>query len=114
MEDATPERIASNDVIFRDANERIRASAERYGISELVPFICECAEPECAQVVRLSLSEYEAIRSDADLLLTATGHAGTADASGLVEATRGGYQIVRRGPRAAEVTPDRDPPVGSG
>jgi hypothetical protein len=39
------ERRAANESTFREANERIEASAERLGVTtSLVPFLCECEE----------------------------------------------------------------------
>jgi hypothetical protein len=40
----------------------------------LIPFLCECPEPECKQVVLLTLSEYEEVRSSGRGGLAALGH----------------------------------------
>jgi hypothetical protein len=48
----TAERIARNDATFRDANERIRASAVEYQIGDSLPIICECADPTCTAVIK--------------------------------------------------------------
>ena len=61
----TEERIARNDALFRDANERIGAFAAQHELREDdVPFICECADMGCHEIVRLPLNEYEKVRSN--------------------------------------------------
>ena len=57
------ERVALNDATFRDANERIEGKAESLGIDH-VPFICQCADASCTEIIQLRLSEYEEIRAD--------------------------------------------------
>jgi hypothetical protein len=64
MDRLMEERIAKNDATFRDANERIGAAAEAYGVVTPVPFICECADPTCSKIVPLELEQYEEIRGD--------------------------------------------------
>ena len=41
------DQVARNDAVYRDANERINHAAEDYDVSGPLPFICECADPEC-------------------------------------------------------------------
>jgi hypothetical protein len=48
-------------VRFREANERIEATAYNTRLLGPVPFICECANPDCTEIVRLELDEYEAV-----------------------------------------------------
>jgi hypothetical protein len=74
MDELTQERIARNDARFRAANERIAESAAEYEMGERIPFICECADPECTQIVQLSLQEYEAIREHSRHFLNVPGH----------------------------------------
>ena len=56
------EQVGRNNAPYRAANERIEAAADEYGISGLIPFICECADPACTQVVAMTLHDYEQIR----------------------------------------------------
>ena len=78
VEHATAVRIARNDAIFRDANERIRDRAADHDVTESIPFLCECAEPSCTTIVRLPLAEYERIRADPTWFFNATGHSAVA------------------------------------
>jgi dissimilatory sulfite reductase (desulfoviridin) alpha/beta subunit len=47
-----------------------------------VPFICECANTDCMEIVRLDLDEYEAARQNPRRFFVAPGHAGSAVAAG--------------------------------
>jgi hypothetical protein len=102
--DQTEERIAKNDAIFREANERIREAAAEHGIEDgKVPFICECADPACRRVVLLDLEEYREIRSNPRWFLNADAHdAPEADAARVVE-RRQCYLIVEKTGRAGDV-----------
>ena len=54
--------IARNQISFREANEKIQATADSAALGGPIPFMCECPDSECADVVRLTFDEYEAIR----------------------------------------------------
>jgi hypothetical protein len=52
----------------RRANDRLRAKALAYDIgADTVPFLCECADPACGEVVRVTVAVYIR-RGDAPLL----------------------------------------------
>jgi hypothetical protein len=104
--DMIQERIARNDAVFRDANERIRASAEAYD-AETVPFLCECADLGCRTVILLQLSEYESIRASGRRFLNAPGHEETLHGK-VVERHRG-HVVVEKEERAGEVAEALDP-----
>jgi len=67
------ERRATTEALFRDVNERIAESAERFdaGGSE---FVCECSDPNCTNRVSASLAEYENVRAEATTFLVVPGH----------------------------------------
>jgi hypothetical protein len=96
------ERIARNDATFRRANERISAAAGAYKLDTPVPFLCECADPKCSEIVRLKLDEYEEIRADSRHFLNIPGHQEADGATGVVVAKRNGYVIVEKTGYAAE------------
>jgi hypothetical protein len=58
MDRLVEERIALNNATFRNANERISAAAGVYDVDMPVPFICECADRACSEILRLELDEY--------------------------------------------------------
>jgi hypothetical protein len=69
-------RIAENETRFRAANEDLR---EEWRERELpldrdALFICECGDPRCTEVVRLTLREYESVRADANTFFVLPGH----------------------------------------
>jgi hypothetical protein len=72
---ASDERVPKNDAKFREANERIYGSAREYDVAEAIPFLCECADPRCMAIIRLSAAEYDRIRADARRFFGAPGHA---------------------------------------
>lgn len=103
MERLLEERIARNDATFREANERISAAAATYGVDVPVPFVCECADPRCSEVVRLKLEEYEEIRADSRRFFHVPSHRDTEGTVGVVVAERDGYVIVEKTGHAAEI-----------
>jgi hypothetical protein len=107
-DDLTQVRIAENQAAFRDANENIERAAGRIGVGGLLPFICECAEPACTEIVSLTAADYEEIRSDPRRFFNAHGHEAISveNGAGAVVEKRDGYVIVDKigvaGERAAE------------
>ena len=55
----------------------IRSTAESMELdhSELLSFLCECAEESCTTVLQLSQHEYEAVRAHPTHFINARGHA---------------------------------------
>jgi hypothetical protein len=69
------ERVAHNEHAFREANERIEATADNIPLaSEPIPFICECPVPSCTEIARLTREEYERVRDQGNTFLVAPGH----------------------------------------
>jgi hypothetical protein len=57
------ERVARNETLFREVNERIKDVNE--GADDTVStteFLCECGDPDCIEPVRLTQVEYEQVR----------------------------------------------------
>jgi hypothetical protein len=103
MDRLLEERIAKNDAIFRRANERISVAAETFGVDMPVPFVCECSAPECSEIVRLRLEDYEEIRADSRHFFHIPGHRDADGTAGVVVAERDGYVMVEKTGRAAEI-----------
>jgi hypothetical protein len=66
-------KIARTEALFREVNERIAETAERFDATE-TNFVCECAEPTCTHRVEATLEEYERVREDGDTFLLVSGH----------------------------------------
>jgi len=106
--DKTAERIGKNDATFRDANERIQRAARDIGV-EPVPFICECADPACTELVRLGLDEYEDVRADSRHFLNAPGHEVNAEGYARLVSQHDGYVVVEKLGDAAKIAEELDP-----
>jgi hypothetical protein len=109
MSDRTAERVARNDAAFREANEQISERAAAYGVDGLLPFICECAEESCTEIVRLTAGEYERVRADGALFLNAHGHVAAAQQHARVVEEHERYVIVEKIGRAGEIVRELDP-----
>ena len=103
MDRLMEERIARNNATFRDANENIGATAGAYSIDSPVPFICECADARCSEIVRLTLEQYEEVRADSRHFLNVPGHQDAAKGVAEVVAERDGYVIVEKVGRAGDI-----------
>jgi hypothetical protein len=70
------QRIAKNETTFRAANEELRSSWDELQVSraEHALFVCECGNPRCTRVMRLTLAEYENVRADANTFAVLPGH----------------------------------------
>jgi hypothetical protein len=101
------ERVALNDATFRNANERIEGKAESLGIDP-VPFLCECADPSCTEIILLSLNTYEEVRAEPTHFLNVPGHDVSAGPHAQVVEERAGYSIVEKLGVAADIVADLD------
>lgn len=106
--------LARIEALFRAINERIQEVATRFGMgAEGVEFICECADPTCTERVRLTLEQYEHVRSLATRFVVVAGH----EATPLVERVvfrNPSFSVVTKvgaaGAVAEEADPRRQPP----
>jgi cupin superfamily acireductone dioxygenase involved in methionine salvage len=86
-------RRARTESLFRDVNERIAESAQRFD-AYTTQFVCECADAGCAHRLEATLDEYEQVREDGATFMLAHGHAD--DDIERVVADRGRFQIVEK------------------
>lgn len=108
--DPREERLARNEVLFRDVNERIADAAEphsRQSDGHVYEFLCECSNVGCDLRLRLTLAAYEQIRSDPTCFVVAPGH--ELPEIEVVVSRGPDYQVVRKQGEAAELAEDRDP-----
>ena len=66
------ERLARNQRIFREVNERLREFADPS--IALAQYVCECRHAECRETIKLDLADYDAIRSTPNAFVIAPGH----------------------------------------
>ncbi len=87
------EQIVRSDAIFREANDGIRAARDALPLAgDPVPFICECADEECTEIIRVPLAEYVSVRSSAAQAVIAEGHRH----DGEIVSRGTGFEVVRR------------------
>jgi hypothetical protein len=108
--DAREERLARNEVLFRDINERIATIADPQSFprdAHVYEFLCECSNSACNLMLPLTLSRYEEIRRDPTQFLVAPGH----DLPEIETVVSRGddYQVVRKHGEAAEIAEESDP-----
>jgi hypothetical protein len=110
--DPRQSRLAKNEAVFREVNERVVEIREELGQDprpgELVDgLICECSDPRCVERVGpLTLAEYEAVRSDPRHFVIAPNHQAL-EVESVVE-RNGRYWVVEKDERVlASIT--RDP-----
>ena len=99
-------QIAKTESKFRDVNERIAESTERFG-GETTEIVCECADVECGQRLEVSREDYEATRASGKHFLVAPAH----EVGELEEVThsRPGYRIIRKLEGAGRAADRLDP-----
>jgi hypothetical protein len=84
---------ARTEALFRDVNERIAESAERFDASR-TQFVCECADPNCTHRLEATLNEYEHVRADGATFMLVPGHE-HADIERVVE-RRSRFNVVEK------------------
>lgn len=85
------ERIAETEALFRDVNEQIAETAERFDVTT-ADFYCECADVECHERVEVPLDDYEEVRSESTHFIISPGHEN--ERVERVLARRGRYAVV--------------------
>ena len=95
---------ARTEALFRDVNERIAESAQRFDV-DTTQFVCECADPNCTHRLHATLDEYEDVRADGATFMLAPGHAHH-DIERVRE-DRGGFHIVEKVQKTVRATVKR-------
>ena len=85
---------ARTEALFRDVNERIAESAQRFDASS-TQFVCECADPSCTHRLEATLDEYEEVRADGATFMLAPGHEHD-DIERVVDASRKRFHVVEK------------------
>lgn len=92
---------ARTESLFRDVNERIAESAQRFD-ADSTEFVCECADPNCTHRIDVTLDEYEDVRADGATFMLAPGHAHD-DIERIVE-RRGRFHVVEKVQKTVRAT----------
>ena len=108
--DVRERRMAENETLFREVNERIEDTVERFhdaGDTSAPEFFCECANPDCTFRISLTHAEYGAVRADPRQFVVLPLHF-TPEVETLVTTTEG-YWLVRKTGEAGEFAEKLDP-----
>ena len=109
---ASEERVARNEALFREFNERVEDMAETFdplgeGDALRIEFVCECGDLDCLERLELTRAAYEKVRSDPKRFVVAAGHE-KAEIERVV-AREEGYFVVEKLEEAADVAIEHDP-----
>jgi hypothetical protein len=100
--DGREQRIVRNEIAFRAANETLRTvfSDREAEPLDVYPFLCECGDRECTQVVEIPLEVYAEIREHPARFLISSGHKQLA--SETIVDVRDGFEVVEKAGAAGE------------
>jgi len=104
------ERIARNEALFREVNERIKqvhAGVGELGSGETFAVLCECGDQNCVEEVQVTAEEYERVRADPRQFVIVPGH-GIPEVEEIVDAGEG-FEVARKTDEEAEIAERTDP-----
>ena len=99
-------RMAKNEALFRDVNERVRQLHGRAD-TERHEFLCECADGECVETIMLTTDEYERVRADPVQFVFAPGHV-SPEVEDVVEENER-FAVVQKHPGEQQIARASDP-----
>lgn len=100
-------RLAQNEALFREVNERVQAVAHQLGPDTPYEFLCECANADCTFRLAIPLAVYENVRADPRQFIVLPLHY-TPEVEDLV-AEEADYWIVRKTGEAGDYVEQLDP-----
>jgi hypothetical protein len=70
------EKLARNQALFREINERIRSLSAEFASSRerQLDLICECSDDRCANPIKVGIEDYERVRASARRFLVFPRH----------------------------------------
>ena len=109
---AREERLAANEALFREVNERVAEVATHFLEVETrdapVDFTCECGRAECAEPIPMTVAEYEAVRVEPTHFAVAPGHE-QPEIESIIERHPTYLVVEKRDEEAQEVARETDP-----
>jgi hypothetical protein len=103
-------RIARNEVLFREVNERIKqvhAGARDLGSRDTFAVLCECGDQNCVEEIQITPQEYEQVRADPRQFVIVPGH-GIPDVEEIVDEGEG-FEVARKHMEEVEIAERTDP-----
>jgi hypothetical protein len=75
MSKKSDRRLIENEVIFRDVNKNIQEFVDgENNAPALLPFYCECSNPECIERIPMTTEQYSKLHKDDRHFITRIGH----------------------------------------
>ena len=105
--DERDRRLAQNEALFREVNERVETLAHQHGANVPYEFLCECANADCTFRITLPLSVYEKVRADAQQFVVLPLHY-TPEVEELV-VEEDAYWVIRKTGDAGDYVEQLDP-----
>ena len=109
---ARDERLAGNEALFREVNERVAEVATHFveveTRTEPVDFTCECGRADCAEPITMTMVEYEAIRAESTHFAVVPEHE-QPEIEVVIERNPTYFVVEKREPDAQEVARKTDP-----
>jgi hypothetical protein len=105
--DERERRMAQNEALFREVNERVKDIAAKLGDDGGYEYFCECANKDCTFRISMRLADYERLRSDPKQFVVLPDHY-TPEIEDVV-ARNEGFWVVRKSGEAGEYVERLDP-----
>ena len=105
--DERARRIAENEILFREVNERVQELDARFTSPSTFEIVCECGEDTCFERIEIERGEYEAVRAAGVLFAVVPGHEAE-DVERVVE-QQDSYKVVEKLPEGARLAEATDP-----
>jgi hypothetical protein len=100
-------QAAENEATFRRANERLAAKADELELSDArTPYLCECEEERCTEILQLRHDEYEGVRADPRRFVVVPGH--QEDDDRLIR-EGAGFAVIEKAGEEGELVARQDP-----
>ena len=103
----TAARVARNESLFREVNERINDLIQQNGHSTYAEFVCECSRTGCRDLIRCPIEVYEDVRSDPRRFILVPSHVESAFET--VVGKGSGYVVVEKQGEAGAIAERESP-----
>jgi hypothetical protein len=108
IDDSGEARRAHNEVVFRNVNEEIKALIDADDIDlPLAPFICECGDRGCRELIRVPLAKYGDVRESPRRFILAAGHERRDGKETMTVETHEGFVVIEKTGIAGEIAEEQ-------
>jgi hypothetical protein len=107
MDDEAEKRVAHNEDVFRELNERIEAGRWPGEEATGVAFRCECGDLGCNLLLELTPADYERVRAHPRRFVVAPGHE-LPEVETVVDRV-GDYLVIEKLDEAGRIAESEDP-----